>query len=65
MGSNISIRQAIAEFGFRGGYMFSIFELAPKYAGIHTGITNTFRVIPGFLGPAFVAYMTPNGSRAE
>jgi hypothetical protein len=61
----ISICQAMAEFGFMGGYMFSIFELAPKYAGVLTGITNTFGVIPGFLVPAFVAYMTPNGSRAE
>jgi len=61
----ISVCQALAEFGFMGGYMFSIFELAPKYAGVLTGITNTFGVIPGFLCPAFVAYLTPNGTREE
>jgi len=61
----ISIGQTFGEFAFMGGYFFSIFELAPQYAGILTGITNTFGVLPGFLCPLFVAWMTPNGTREE
>ncbi|ODM89413.1 Sialin [Orchesella cincta] len=61
----VTIGQAFGEFSFMGGYMLSIFELAPKYAGIIIGITNTFGVLPGFLCPLFVSLFTPNGTREE
>lgn len=61
----VTVGQAFGEFAFMGGYMLSIFELAPKYAGIIIGITNTFGVLPGFLCPLFVSLLTPNGTREE
>ena len=61
----MSIGQAFLEFAMMGGYLFSIFELAPSYAGILTGITNTFGVITGFVCPMVVTLLTPNGTRDE
>lgn len=48
-----------------GGYLLSIFELAPRYAGIVTGISNTLGVLPGFICPAVVGYLTQNGTKDE
>lgn len=61
----VALGQALGEFSFMGGYMLSIFEVAPKYAGIIIGITNTFGVLPGFICPLFVSLLTPNGTREE
>ena len=61
----VSVGQAFLEFAMMGGYLFSIFELAPSFAGILTGITNTFGVITGFVCPMVVTLLTPNGTRAE
>lgn len=61
----VTVGQSFGEFAFMGGYMLSIFELAPKYAGIIIGITNTFGVLPGFLCPLFVSLLTPNATREE
>lgn len=61
----ITVGQTFGEFAFMGGYMLSIFELAPKYAGVIIGITNTFGVLPGFLCPLLVSFATSNGTRDE
>jgi len=53
------------ELAFVGGYLFSIFELAPRFAGILTGISNTWGVLPGFLCPIMAAYLTQNGTKEE
>lgn len=48
-----------------GGYLFSIFEIAPKYAAGVTSITNTVAFMAGFLSPAMVSWMTQDGTRDQ
>lgn len=61
----ITCSQVFIEFAFMGGYIFSIFEMAPKFAGSLTAVMNTFGLIVGLSCPPFVSYLTPNGSREE
>ncbi|XP_025090947.1 sialin-like isoform X2 [Pomacea canaliculata] len=42
------------------GFNCNHLDIAPKYAGILMGITNTFATIPGFVGPAVVGILTNN-----
>ena len=50
--------------GFSGlnatGYAVNHLDLAPRYAGILMGISNTFATIPGFLSPIVTGYITKN-----
>ena len=51
-------------FGFAfAGFMVNPMDIAPKYAGIIIGISNTFSTVPGFAGPALVGIMTKNEVR--
>jgi MFS family permease len=61
----VTLGQMFIELAFMGGYIFSIFELAPKLAGTLTAVMNTFGLLAGLLSPALVSYLTPNGSREE
>ncbi|XP_021945378.1 sialin isoform X2 [Folsomia candida] len=61
----ITCSQVFIEFSFMGGYIFSIFELAPKFASSLTAMMNTFGLIVGLLAPPLVSYLTPNGTREE
>lgn len=40
------------------GYMCSHVDLAPRYAGMLMGLTNTFATIPGFAAPAVTGAIT-------
>ncbi|XP_014769647.1 sialin isoform X3 [Octopus bimaculoides] len=48
-----------------GGFIVNHVDIAPKYAGILYGITNTFAALPGFLAPLTTKALTPNGTRQE
>lgn len=61
----ITMGQIFVEFAFTGGYVFSIFELAPKFAGTLTAIMNTFGFSVGLLSPPLVSYLTSNGRRED
>jgi len=61
----ITLAQVLLEMSFIGGYIFSIFEMAPKFAGTLTALMNTFGLLAGFLSPALVSHLTPNGTREE
>ncbi|KAK6960294.1 sialin [Biomphalaria glabrata] len=43
-----------------GGYNINHLDIAPKFAGVLMGITNSLGTIPGFMGPAVVGYLTNN-----
>ena len=45
------------------GYAINHLDIAPSYAGILQGITNTFATVPGFLGPTVVGILTENRVR--
>ncbi|ODN06087.1 Sialin [Orchesella cincta] len=57
--------QTFLEFAFMAGYLFSIFEIAPKYASSLTALSNTFGLLAGFISPAFVSLLTPDGTRDQ
>jgi len=49
---------AFSEFAYMGGYLFSLFELAPRFAGMLTGLMSTSGLVPGFLVPVLVTFFT-------
>lgn len=57
--------QTFLEFSFMGGYLFSIFEIAPRYASSLTALSNTFGLLAGFISPAVVSWLTPDGTRDQ
>ncbi|KAK3787981.1 hypothetical protein RRG08_042269 [Elysia crispata] len=49
----------------RAGYLSNHLDLAPSYAGILYGITNTAATIPGMVAPIVTGALTPTGSADE
>jgi ACS family sodium-dependent inorganic phosphate cotransporter-like MFS transporter 5 len=56
----------IASVGFtsfnRSGYVVNHLDIAPRYAGILFGLTNTFATVPGMIAPVIVGQLTTNVS---
>ncbi|XP_036368797.1 uncharacterized transporter slc-17.2-like isoform X2 [Octopus sinensis] len=48
-----------------GGFNVNHVDIAPRYAGVLIGITNTFGSLPGFLAPLSSKALTPNGTQEE
>lgn len=50
--------------GFSGlnavGYAVNHLDIAPRYAGILMGVSNTFASIPGFLSPMLTGHIAKN-----
>ncbi len=40
------------------GYSINHLDIAPKYAGVLQGITNTAGTVPGFVAPSIVGILT-------
>ncbi|XP_065062832.1 sialin-like [Rhopilema esculentum] len=60
------VTTAIGILGFNvAGFLINHLDVAPKYAGILQGITNTVATVPGFLGPAVVGILTENKPTRE
>ena len=55
-----TIAMATHEFAMCGGYYFSYSDFAGPFASSLFGFGNTMCIIPGFINPILVAYMTPN-----
>lgn len=49
----------------RAGYVVNHLDLAPSYAGILFGITNTAGTIPGMIAPVIAGALTPNKTTEE
>ncbi|XP_054018461.1 sialin [Dryobates pubescens] len=47
------------------GYSINHLDIAPSYAGILLGITNSFATIPGMVGPVIAKNLTHNNTVAE
>ncbi|XP_073080118.1 sialin isoform X5 [Manis javanica] len=47
------------------GFSISHLDIAPSYAGILLGITNTFATIPGMVGPVIAKSLTPDNTIGE
>jgi hypothetical protein len=52
-------------FGSGGGYMLVANDIAPAYAGIVFGVSNTFATIPGIVSPYVVGALTEKVSKYE
>ncbi|GAB1606334.1 sialin-like isoform X2 [Argonauta hians] len=48
-----------------GGFNVNHADIAPRYAGVLYGITNTFSSLPGFLSPLIAKTIAPNGTQEE
>ncbi|CAH1773654.1 unnamed protein product [Owenia fusiformis] len=49
----------------KSGYQVNHVDIAPRYAGLLFGITNTIGTIPGMVAPVVITMLTPNGTREE
>ncbi|XP_053384723.1 uncharacterized transporter slc-17.2-like [Mercenaria mercenaria] len=49
----------------RAGYMVNHVDIAPAYAGVLFGITNTSAALTGMTAPLLVGYLTPNATALE
>ena len=49
----------------KSSYIVNHLDIAPRYAGVLMGITNTFATIPGMVGPYVVGYLTNNEVRCS
>ncbi|KAK2173555.1 hypothetical protein NP493_868g04001 [Ridgeia piscesae] len=49
----------------RSGYAVNHVDIAPRYAGILIGISNTAATIPGAVSPTLAGALTPNGTQQE
>ncbi|XP_035880251.1 sialin isoform X3 [Phyllostomus discolor] len=47
------------------GFSINHLDIAPSYAGILLGITNTFATIPGMVGPVIAKSLTPENTIRE
>lgn len=47
---------------YGGGLYMSAGDIAPMYAGVIYGISNTVATIPGFLSPLAIGFLTPDVS---
>ncbi|XP_023566265.1 sialin [Octodon degus] len=47
------------------GFSINHLDIAPSYAGVLLGITNTFATIPGMVGPVIAKDLTPNDTISE
>nr|XP_057914003.1 sialin [Doryrhamphus excisus] len=47
------------------GFNVNHLDIAPSYAGILLGITNTFATIPGMVGPVIARHLTTNNTIEE
>ncbi|KAK3094440.1 hypothetical protein FSP39_001782 [Pinctada imbricata] len=45
---------------YGSGFMINPLDIAPNYAGIIVGISNTFATLPGFFSPIIVSELTQN-----
>lgn len=60
----LSISTALAGFN-SSGLSINHLDIAPSYAGILLGITNTFATIPGMIGPIIAKSLTPENTIRE
>ncbi|KAJ8360095.1 hypothetical protein SKAU_G00166200 [Synaphobranchus kaupii] len=60
----LTVSSALGGFS-ASGFSINHLDIAPSYAGILLGITNTFATIPGMVGPVIASAMTPHNTIEE
>ena len=54
----LTLGVALTGVQYGGGLYLNAGDIAPQYAGIIYGISNTFATIPGFVSPLAIGYLT-------
>ncbi|XP_061084829.1 sialin-like [Conger conger] len=60
----LTLSSALGGFS-AAGFNINHLDIAPSYAGILLGITNTFATIPGMVGPVIARALTPHNTIEE
>jgi MFS transporter, ACS family, solute carrier family 17 (sodium-dependent inorganic phosphate cotransporter), member 5 len=61
----LAIGVALSGCVYGSGFVVNHADIAPTYAGLLFGITNTFATIPGFVAPVVIGKMTKNKLQSE
>jgi len=62
----ILLTLAVGIGGFSwAGFSVNMLDMAPQYAGIIMGVSNTFATIPGIVSPSITGYIVQHGSVDE
>ncbi|KAJ9582423.1 hypothetical protein L9F63_003221 [Diploptera punctata] len=61
----IALGQTVSDLAFTGGYLPTYLDMAPQYAGLLIGISNTIASLAGVISPTLVGIITPDGTREE
>ena len=54
----LTVGVSMCGFQYGSGFVVNPGDIAPRYAGIIFGISNTFGTIPGFLAPIAIGIIT-------
>ena len=60
----LTLGVAMSGFQYGSGWMVNPVDIAPRYAGVIFGISNTFATVPGFVAPIVIGLITTNVSAA-
>ncbi|KAH9499196.1 hypothetical protein Btru_004415 [Bulinus truncatus] len=61
----LTIGISLTGFQYGGGLYMNAGDIAPAYAGVIYGISNTVATIPGFLAPLTIALLTPDQTQEQ
>ncbi|KAH9524749.1 hypothetical protein Btru_027702, partial [Bulinus truncatus] len=56
---------AMSGWQYGSGFLTNPADIAPRFAGIIFGISNTFATLPGFIAPTVIGYITTNQTQAQ
>ncbi|XP_059168721.1 sialin-like isoform X2 [Physella acuta] len=63
--SLLALGVSMTGFQYGGGLYMSAGDIAPMYAGVIYGISNTVATIPGFLSPLAIGLLTPDQTQEQ
>ncbi|KAK3765988.1 hypothetical protein RRG08_002231 [Elysia crispata] len=61
----LTVGIALTGFQYGGGLFLSPGDIAPRYAGVVYGISNTAATLPGFLSPMAIGYLTVDQTQEQ
>ncbi|KAK7098468.1 sialin-like [Littorina saxatilis] len=61
----LTVGVSMCGFQYGSGFIVNAGDIAPRYAGIIFGISNTFGTIPGFLAPIAIGIITSEQTQAQ
>lgn len=59
----IVIDQSVVDFAVFGGFLVTLLDMAPEYAGIISGISATLAYSTSVMSPILAGYLTTNVSK--